>query len=100
MGTHSSVAYPQNIRERETSFYHQEKNPRLLTQLRNALRSRHYSRRTEETYCLWVKRYCHFHKLRHPAQMSEPEINSFLTKNFWGSGGSDPTLVNVYFETI
>lgn len=53
--------------------------PKLLDQLREALRSRHYSRRTEQTYCLWVKRYIHFHNVRHPAEMAEPEINAFLT---------------------
>jgi site-specific recombinase XerD len=47
--------------------------------MREALRSRHYSRRTEETYCQWVKRYIHFHHVRHPAEMAEPEINAFLT---------------------
>lgn len=53
--------------------------PKLLDQLREALRSRHYSRRTEQTYCLWVRRYIHFHNVRHPAEMAEPEINAFLT---------------------
>ncbi|WP_442789577.1 integron integrase [Olavius algarvensis spirochete endosymbiont] len=47
--------------------------------MREALRSRHYSRRTEQTYCQWVKRYIHFHHVRHPAEMAEPEINAFLT---------------------
>jgi site-specific recombinase XerD len=52
---------------------------RLLDQMKLALRSRHYSRSTEQTYCLWVKRFVQFHNLRHPAQMGEPEINAFLT---------------------
>ena len=51
----------------------------LLDQLRTALRARHYSRRTEEAYCLWMRRYVRFHGLRHPAEMAEPEINAFLT---------------------
>jgi integron integrase len=53
--------------------------PKLLDQMREALRSRHYSRRTEATYCTWVKRYIFFHNVRHPAEMAEPEINAFLT---------------------
>jgi site-specific recombinase XerD len=53
--------------------------PKLLDQLREALRSRHYSRRTEQTYCHWVRRYIHFHNVRHPAEMAEPETNAFLT---------------------
>ena len=53
--------------------------PKLLDRLREALRSRHYSRRTEQTYCHWVKRFIFFHKMRHPSEMAEPEINAYLT---------------------
>lgn len=50
-----------------------------MVQLRTALQSRHYSKRTEQAYCLWVKRYIYFHNLRHPQEMGEPEVNAFLT---------------------
>lgn len=53
--------------------------PKLLDRLREALRARHYSKKTEETYCHWVRRYIFFHQLRHPLEMGEPEINAFLT---------------------
>jgi integron integrase len=53
--------------------------PKLLDRLHEALRSRHYSRRTEQSYCHWVKRFIYFHNIRHPAEMAEPEINAFLT---------------------
>lgn len=53
--------------------------PKLLDRLVQALRSRHYSRRTEQTYCHWVKRFIFYHNVRHPAEMGEPEINAFLT---------------------
>ena len=53
--------------------------PKLLELFREALRVRHYSNRTEETYCSWVKRYVHFHNMRHPKEMGELEINAFLT---------------------
>jgi len=53
--------------------------PKLLGRLRQALRSRHYSRRTEQAYVMWVKRFIFFHNVRHPAEMAEPEINAFLT---------------------
>jgi integron integrase len=53
--------------------------PKLLDRFREALRSRHYSRRTEETYCHWVKRFIYFHNVRHPIDMAEPEINAYLT---------------------
>ena len=50
----------------------------LLDQFRRALRSRHTSRRTEQTYVMWVKRFTVHHSLRHPAGMAEPEISAFL----------------------
>lgn len=53
--------------------------PRLMDRVREALRSRHYSNRTEEAYCLWIRRYIGFHGVRHPAEMGEREINEFLT---------------------
>jgi integron integrase len=53
--------------------------PKLLDQLREALRARHYSRRTEQVYCSWVKRFIFFHNVRHPEEMAETEINAFLT---------------------
>ena len=51
----------------------------LMSQMSAALRARHYSHRTEQAYCLWVRRYIRFHGVRHPAEMAEPEINAFLT---------------------
>jgi integron integrase len=56
-----------------------EKSPKLLNQVRNALRTRHYSIRTEEAYLNWIKKFILFHKKRHPKEMSEKEINEFLT---------------------
>lgn len=53
--------------------------PKLLDQYRQALRARHYSKRTEATYCTWVKRFVFFHNVRHPVEMAEKEINAFLT---------------------
>lgn len=53
--------------------------PRLLDRLRASLRSRHYSRRTEQAYCLWARRFIYFHNVRHPDEMGEEEINAFLT---------------------
>ncbi len=55
------------------------RQPKLLDRLRDALRSRHYSHRTEQSYCHWVKRFIFFHNVRHPVEMAEPDINAFLT---------------------
>ena len=53
--------------------------PRLLDRVRSALRSRHYSRRTEEAYVAWIRRYILFHGKRHPAELGAPEITRFLS---------------------
>ena len=66
----------------EKNYVSAANNPgkqKLLDRFRESLRSRHYSRRTEQTYCQWVKRFIYFHKMRHPAEMGESEINAFLT---------------------
>ena len=55
------------------------REPRLLDRVRLAVRSRHYSLRTEEAYVAWIRRFILFHGKRHPVQMGEPEINAFLT---------------------
>ena len=43
--------------------------PRLLDRVREAVRTRHYSRRTEKAYVAWIRRYILFHGQRHPADM-------------------------------
>ena len=53
--------------------------PRLLDQVRAAVRARHYSPRTEKAYVGWVRRYIVFHGKRHPSEMGEAEISRFLT---------------------
>jgi integrase len=57
----------------------QPQPPKLLDRVRLAVRARHYSHRTEEAYVAWIKRFLFFHRVRHPAEMGEPEINQFLT---------------------
>lgn len=51
---------------------------RLLERVRRALRTRHYSRRTEISYCSWIRRFVLFHGRRHPGLMGEEEIAAFL----------------------
>ncbi len=51
----------------------------LMSQMSAALRARHYSRRTEQAYRLWVRRFIRFHGIRHPVDTAEPEINAFVT---------------------
>jgi integron integrase len=53
--------------------------PKLLDRLRDAVRLRHYSLRTEEAYVAWARRFILFHHKRHPLEMGAAEINAFLT---------------------
>lgn len=52
---------------------------RLLDQVRERVRSLHYSFRTEEAYVHWTRAFVRFHGLRHPAEMGGPEVEGFLT---------------------
>ena len=52
--------------------------PRLLDAVRAQVRYRHYSLRTEEVYVRWVRSFVHFHELRHPLELAQPEIEAFL----------------------
>jgi Phage integrase, N-terminal SAM-like domain len=53
--------------------------PRLLDRVRDAMRRRHYSYRTEQAYIHWIKRYIWFHDRRHPAEMGAAEVTAFLS---------------------
>ena len=52
---------------------------RLLDQVREVMRLKHYSLRTEQTYLEWIKRFIFFHQKRHPREMGAPEVKAFLT---------------------
>ncbi len=71
-------AFTATLAVRETSPAHAPK-PRLLDQVREAVRARHYSRRTEKAYIHWIKRYIFFHGKRHPAELGASEVTAFLT---------------------
>ena len=53
--------------------------PRLLDEVRAVARMRHFSLRTEHAYVTWIKRYILFHQKRHPREMGEAEIRSFIS---------------------
>ena len=63
-----------------------EPTPRLYDHLIGVLRVRHYSRRTEEAYVHWIRRFIEFHRHQHPRQLAEGDVNGFLTrKHLWMS---------------
>ncbi len=55
------------------------KRPKLLDQLRRALRVRHYSFRTEQSYVNWVRRFVRYSGMRHPAELGGEEIGAYLS---------------------
>ncbi len=57
----------------------QPNSKKLLDRVRDAIRLKHYSIRTEEAYVNWIKRYIFFHDVRHPAEMGAAEVEAFLT---------------------
>ena len=52
---------------------------RLLDEVREVIRVKHYSIRTEDAYVQWIKRFIFFHGKRHPREMGAKEIEAFLT---------------------
>ena len=72
---HFEPRYPIMVREEAAPYG----KPRLLDQLRQALRARHYSPKTETVYVIWVRRFILFHDVRHPVEMGEEEINRFFS---------------------
>jgi len=52
---------------------------KLLDHVCDAIRPKHYSIRTEESYITWIKRYIFFHNKRHPSELGSAAIEAFLT---------------------
>jgi hypothetical protein len=64
------------VREAEHPY---GQGPRLLDRVRERIRTRHYSRRTEKAYVGWIRRYILFHGRRHPREMGAEELSRFLS---------------------
>jgi integron integrase len=56
-----------------------QRHPKLLDQVRDVIRRKHFSMRTEQAYTDWIRRFILYHGKRHPRDMSEPEVVDFLT---------------------
>ena len=52
--------------------------PKLMQQVRDAIRRKHFSPRTEESYVHWIKRFVFFHGKRHPLDLGEAQVTAFL----------------------
>jgi integron integrase len=68
-----------NMTRMESATAAEPKQERLLDRVRSAIRLRHYSPRTEESYLGWIRRYIVFHHKRHPSEMGDAEVRQFLT---------------------
>ena len=55
------------------------KPKKLLDQVRDVLRVKHYAYRTEKTYIFWIRRFILFHEKKHPSEMGSKQIQDFLT---------------------
>ena len=55
------------------------RRPRLLDRVREALRARHYSRKTEKAYVAWIRRFILFHGKRHPRDMGAADVTRYLS---------------------
>jgi hypothetical protein len=55
--------------------------PTLYDRVVEVLRTRHYSRRTEEARLHWIRRFLLFHNGTHPRELAENDVNAFLTKD-------------------
>lgn len=76
--THSSLPDAAS-RFHRSSIPVEARKPKLLDQVRAAIRTRHYSWRTEQTYVQWIKRFIFFHNKKHPLQMGQQEVTQFLS---------------------
>ena len=79
-GTRASFAYsaePPTLLAAREAAPPAPRPPRLLDRVREAVRARHYSRRTEKAYVAWVRRYVWFHGKRHPSEMGAAEITQY-----------------------
>ena len=66
-------------RARETDLAPDRQEKKLIERFREAIRTRHYSRRTEQAYWHWVRRFIFFHGKRHPGEMGAGEVTAFLS---------------------
>src|SRR5258708_26675409 len=63
----------------ETNSAPDAREKRLVERFREAIRSRHYGRRTEKTYWYWVRYFVFFHGKRHPRELGAAEVTAFLS---------------------
>ena len=71
--------YVLNVVDLINSENNEKEKPKLLDEVRQVMRLKHYSYRTEQTYCEWIKRFLVFSGMRHPREMGKEELTAFLS---------------------
>ena len=71
--------------------------PKLFDRVRDALRARHYSSRTEKVYIHWIRRYILFQDKRHPMEIGAPEVTAFPPRSRFET---PPTLAPIAAPTL
>ena len=74
----AAVIYPVVMNSLSASAQNLPK-PRLLTQLRDCIRTKHYALSTEKVYVHWARTFIRFHGIQHPVEMGAQEVEAFLT---------------------
>lgn len=89
------------MRESNTASLKINKQPSLLERVKTELRVNHYSKKTEEAYISWIKRYIYFHNKKHPEEMGKTEIEEFLNhltlKQYVSSSTQNQALQAILF---
>lgn len=70
---------PKHADEGKVNTVSGSRQPKLLDQVRNRIRCKHYSIRTEQSYVNWIKQFIFYNDKRHPSTLGEAEITAFLT---------------------
>jgi integron integrase len=78
MGSQASITRKEQNGTKSKYDQSDSEKPRLLEQVRNCIRRKHYSIRTEQAYLDWIKRYIYFHNMQHPKDLDERHITEFL----------------------
>jgi hypothetical protein len=76
-----------------------QKPKRLMDQVRDRFRKLHYSSRTEQVHCDWIKRYIWFHNERHPREMGAAEVEAFLSHLATDRGVSESWRLGIDAES-
>ena len=75
---HDAWGIKLRFREASAEVPQKQNKPKLLDQVKNEMRVKHYSRKIEESYTSWMKRFILFNNKKHPNEMGKEEIQKFL----------------------